>query len=127
MSETSNSLQLDAQWRDDCQGKKDYDGEILSISSRYWPRGGGMDIFDFDTPELGLQGNDMRPEVKPSAHSSLMLRYKDSDGDGDDLTLAEAEFEAETQEEVQAQVEAWAQKQMDRAVALLRNEFNPKE
>jgi hypothetical protein len=32
-------------WRNDCQGKKDYDGRIVHVSSRYWPRGGGYFTF----------------------------------------------------------------------------------
>lgn len=125
METAEQRLKLDARWTDDCQGKKDYDGEILSISTRYWPRGGGFQTFDSRKPELGLQGNDARPDVKPSANSSLMVRYKDPDGGdlGDDLTLAEMYFEADTEQEVKAQVEAWAQVQMDRAVAVLRKEF----
>jgi len=26
-----------AEWTDDCQGKKDYDGPIITIATRYWP------------------------------------------------------------------------------------------
>ncbi len=123
MNTAEQQLKLDARWTDDCQGKKDYDGDILSISTRYWPRGGSALVFDSSHPELGLHKPD-RPDIKPSAHSSLMLRYADADGDADDLKLIEKEFEAETQEEVQSQVEAWAQEQMDRAVAVLRKEFD---
>lgn len=115
-------FKLAAHWTDDCQGKKDYDGEILSISTRYWPRGGSALVFDSAHPELGLH-KPARPDVKPSASSSLMLHYADADGDADYIKLIEKDFEAETQEEVQAEVEAWAQEQMDRAVAALQREF----
>ena len=38
-------MQPYAMWTDDCQGKKDYDGNMVSISTRYWPgpSGGGND------------------------------------------------------------------------------------
>jgi|ERR1051326_527863 hypothetical protein len=122
METSEQQLRLDAKWTDDCQGKKDYDGPILSISTRYWPRGGSALIFDSNRPELGLHKPD-RPDIKPSATSSLVINYSDADGDSDYLKLIEKDFEAETQEEVQAQVEAWAQEQMDRTVTLLRKEF----
>jgi hypothetical protein len=116
-------MKIDVQWTKDCQGKQDYDADILSISSRFYPRGGGFHFFDSRNPNAGLQGNEARPEIKPSASSSLLLRYQEPDGSGEDLTLAEAEFEAETEEEVKSQVEKWAQDQMDRVVTLLKNEF----
>jgi hypothetical protein len=112
-------MKLEAKWEDDCCGKKDYDGRILSISSRYWPRGGSALTFDTAHPELGLHKHD--DGSKPSAKSSLLIWT----GDGDYETLAETDgyIEGETFEEVAAQVEAWAQEQMDKAVAILRAGF----
>ena len=46
MLETSQ-FKLVARWTDDCQGKKDFDGRLLSYSTRYWPasyRGSGIYI-----------------------------------------------------------------------------------
>lgn len=113
-------MKLAAEWTNDCQGKKDYDGEILSISTRYWPRGGGFWVMNNEGPgRVSIQENDARPEIKPSAHSSLIVRH-----DGDNYsTLAEAEFEADTEGEVKAAVEAWAQVMMDKAVEALSNAF----
>jgi hypothetical protein len=115
-------MKLDAEWTDDCQGKKDYDAEILGISTRYWPRGGGFSIFDRDKPEAGLQDNETRPGIKPSAKSELVIRHA---GEGLETwtVLAAAEFEAETEDEVKAAVEEWAQAQMDKAVAALMVAF----
>lgn len=47
MSETTQQdmPRINARWTDDCQGKKDFDGTIIDISSRYWPRGGGFGLF----------------------------------------------------------------------------------
>lgn len=116
-------MKLVAEWTDDCQGKKDYDGDILSISTRYWPRGGGFHVFDRLRPELGMQDNETRPEIKPSATSSLVIGFRDEDGCEDTFELASAEFEADTFEEIAPQVRDWAQTQMDRAVTVLRAEF----
>jgi len=115
-----DKLLLDAEWTDDCQGKKDYDAHILSISSRYWPRGGGFTgLFIQPGKPPIFEDNDARPHIPPSATSTLLLRYKDDES----IELARGEFEAETQEEVQRQVEVWAQAQMDRVVAILREHF----
>jgi len=113
----TSTLKLNAKWEDDCCGKKDYDGDILRISSRYWPRGGSTLSFNTATPELGLHHVD--DGNKPSATSNLLLY-----ANGGYLVLATKDFEAETFEEVAAQVEAWAQEQMDKAVAALRTAFN---
>jgi hypothetical protein len=99
-------LKLSATWTNDCQGKKDYDGDILSISTRYWPG--------------SYQANRM-----VSALSQLVLRYGESGASGDYVVLARAEFEAGTFETLAPQVEQWAQEQMDRAVAALVVEFGP--
>ncbi|MGX4584041.1 hypothetical protein [Paenibacillus chitinolyticus] len=96
---------LNAEWTDDCQGKKDYDGNIVSISTRYWPES------DF-TPIGGKF-------VKPHAKSELFLRF----GEHDDLTLDLKEFEGETFEEVKTQVEEWAQEKMDEIVQLLKSRY----
>lgn len=113
-------MKLRAEWTDDCQGKKDYDGPIVSISTRYWPRGGGFFAVHRQGNNVTFEENDARPEIKPSAKSALMLRFNDSDGDEDYLDLTSQEFEGETFEEVAAQVEAWAQEQMDKLVGILR-------
>jgi hypothetical protein len=111
-----SKYRLDAQWADDCCGKKDYDGDIISISTRYWPRGGGHGfMFDTNHPERGCQ--DIKNDEPPSACSSLILLIK---GYPDFITLAEKRFVADTPEEVQAQVERWAQKQMNRLIWILR-------
>lgn len=115
-------MKLNAKWTNDCQGKQDYDGDILSISTRYYPGPGGG---GFLAVETGPEGAKMWTEPygpRPQAHSSLLLWDLDSDEDGKEL--AEASFEADTEAEVKAQVEAWAQEQMGRAVKALLAEFS---
>ena len=91
-------MKLDAKWTQDCQGKQDYDAELVSLSTRYWPRGGGF--FSFNTATGGFKENKDRPELLPSAHASILIQGE---------RIVEADFEAETEGEVKARVEAWAQ------------------
>ena len=111
-------MKLNIKWTDDCQGKKDYDGEIVAVSTRYWP--GYMTIFDSREPEKGLHEV---PAGKPSAACSIIL----SDGllNGEYENLIHGRFEGDTFEDVAAQVESWAQEQMDRVEKALRAEFQP--
>lgn len=99
-------MTLIAQWTDDCQGKKDFDCEIVSLSTRYWPRGGGF--FSFDTATRQFTENEDRPQIKPSAKAAILL---DHTKEGGGTELVAQKFEGETFEEVAAQVEAWAKEQ----------------
>lgn len=122
MTSETETPRINARWTDDCQGKKDFDGPIVDISTRYWPRGGG---FHFSTGRGDFQSSaDAFPQVKPSAHSSIRILRRDEDGEygeGDDLLSAS--FEADTEDEVKAQVEAWAAEQYARIGRALRAEF----
>ena len=77
------------EWTDDCQGKKDYDGRLLSVSSRYWP------------PSYNRDG-------KHTAVSSIA--WGDL-AEGPYVDLARREFSAESLDEVKRLVEAWVQEQ----------------
>ncbi len=101
---------LDAEWTNDCQGKKDYDGNIISISTRYWPRGGGVWCFD---PSKG-KFLDINSSILPSAKSSLILRI----GEGEYITLASMEVEAESEEEVKTLVEKWCKDEYSKVFKL---------
>jgi hypothetical protein len=115
-------LKLAAEWTNDCQGKKDYDGDIVGISTRYWPRGGGFNLYR--KLESGLFIEEPRDDsIKPSAGASLVIWYGLPDCDRDDIVLASEKFEGETFEEVARQVESWAQEQMNRVVSILLREF----
>jgi hypothetical protein len=111
---------LDAQWTDDAQGKKDYDGSILSISTRYWPRGGGYLLVTRDGLSVTSEDNTARPAIAPRAMSHLVLHHKNGRETTD---LVSQQFEGETFEGVARQVEAWAQGVMDRVVRVLQREF----
>lgn len=112
-------MKLNIEWTDDCQGKKDYDGDILKVSTRYWPAGGGYHIFDSREPEKGLrESND---GSAPSATCSIMLC--DGETNGEYVDLIERDFSGPTFEAVKAQVEAWAQEQFDKAAMALRAAF----
>ena len=103
-------MNIEIEWTDDCSGKKDYDADVVRVSSRYWPRGGGFLEFGPD----GFKDNAERPEIKPSAKSHILL--------GDE-ELASAEFEGESEAEVKAQVEAWVAGQVARIEDAMRAAF----
>lgn len=110
-----------AAWSNDCQGKKDYDGRLLSISTRYWPgpSGGGAMLLDMDTGQCGT----VAYGPKPSAHAAIHINHgapDEPDGYGDYTALCEAEFSGDTEEEVKAKVEAWVKEKANAIVAALR-------
>jgi hypothetical protein len=104
------------EWTDDCQGKKDYDGPLVSVSTRYWPSGGGFHVFDSAKPELGLRQN--QDGSPPSAHASIILECVRGDDD-EGITLADKKFKGPTQSNVQQQVETWVQEQLEKIAGLL--------
>lgn len=88
---------LAAIWTNDCQGKQDYDGPLLRLSTRYWP-------------------GRYRADGQPSARAGIDLLYgpvatRDDRDDPNYLTLRELQVAAPTESEVKARVEAWAQDQ----------------
>ncbi len=103
-------MNIEIEWTDDCSGKKDYDADVVRVSTRYWPRGGGF----WEIGPDGFKGNDARPEIKPSAKSRILL------GDED---LATAKFEGDTEAEVKALVEAWVAEQLARIENAVRAAF----
>lgn len=117
-----SDLTVPAMWTDDCQGKKDYDGKLVSLSTRYWPRGGGFATF---SREAGWEDNAARPDIRPSAHATIYLGSTANDFYENAEQLIDREFEGDTQEEVQRAVEAWAAEQFQRIALALRREFAP--
>ena len=110
-------MKPNAEWTNDCQGKKDYDGDILTISTRYWPRGGGFGILNLQANRVSFENNPIQ-DIKPSATSSILFHCK-----ADYIEIAEKHFEAETEKEVKTQVEKWVQKQFDDIVKLLKTKY----
>lgn len=94
-------------WTNDCQGKKDYDGEFVSVSTRYWPQGGGVWAVHHVLGEPVVIDENPAPGEPPSAHSTIYV--------GESI-WQEKEFEATTPEEVFRAVEEWVNEQF-RAVA----------
>lgn len=114
-----NELVPCAKWTDDCQGKKDYDGRLISISCRYWPGpgAGGSITFDTATKEMGT----LPYGLTPSAHAAIHLDCGEpnADGYGDYLTLAEKEFTGPDEADVKRQVEEWVKQKFDQICLLL--------
>ena len=107
-------MSIAARWTPDCQGKQDFDGPIIVVSTRYWPQGGGY--LEFERHTRHWRENEDRPEILPSAHCAIIIRDREEDHD---LTIAEAEFEAKTEEEVKRRVESWANEKRNRIIRAL--------
>ena len=109
-------MKLHIVWTNDCQGKKDYDGDIVAVSTRYWP--GPITVFDSAHREKGLHQIDGGP---PSA--TCTIRLLNGCHNDESVTLIGKDFEGKTFEEVARKVERWAQTQMNRVEKALRAEF----
>lgn len=112
-----------ARWTNDCQGKKDYDGNLVSISTRYWPRGGGFNILRDGVFKSTAETD---PQIRPSAKTSIHINCNEPDENGlnsDYAELASIEFEADTEEEVKALVETWVAASYRRIVSTLLAEY----
>lgn len=100
-------MELQAEWTLDCHGKQDYDANLVRLSTRYWPRGGGY--AEMTTNGRWLE-NDARPGIPPSATATIYLQ---------DEPLTSASFEGATEAEVKAKVEAWAREQFAKVVSAM--------
>jgi len=113
-------------WSDDCQGKKDYDGRLISISTRYWPpagQGGSMMVSN-QGGEMKISEVPYRCDGRASAHAAIVLNFDAPDepgGFGESADLVEADFVGDTEDDVKRQVEAWVVEQANRILMLLRN------
>ena len=72
------------EWTDDSQGKKDYDGPLLSVSTRYWPP--SYDQRGLHTARASILWGDPATSYRP---------------------LMDREFSAGSLEEIKNLVEAW--------------------
>ena len=110
-------IQTAARWTPDCQGKQNFDGPIVEVSTRYWPPGGGFSLFDATTGKW--DDDEDRPEVLPEAKCSIVIR----DEADRDRVLTSKKFTAATEHEVKRKVETWVQQQFDRITRSLGVEF----
>ena len=115
-------MRAPAWWTDDCQGKKDYDGNAVVISTRYWPRSGGFSDFVVQDGVLVPLPPTDRP-ASATAHIYLQWRHSDDPEDYRFEPMIERSFEGETFEEVRDSVEPWVQEQYERIVRAIRSEF----
>ena len=68
------------------------------------------------------EGNESRPEIRPSAKASICI------GDlanGPYEELARVDFDGDTEAQVKSKVEAWAKEMIARVDAAIRQEFAP--
>lgn len=103
-------MELQAEWEPDCQGKQDFDADLVRLSSRFYPQGGGWSEL---SAGRWLENKD-RPEVPPNAVAHIYLQ---------DREIATAAFEGRTEAEVKAKVEAWARSQFDKIVGAMSAAF----
>lgn len=101
-------MELKAEWVLDCQGKQDYDANLVRLSTRYWPRGGGYSMMTANGRWLENQD---RPSIPPSASATIYLQ---------DEPLLKRTFEGATEAEVKMKVEAWAHEQFAKVVIAMR-------
>lgn len=90
---------LPFEWTPDCGGKEDYDGDVLSIESRIYPRGGSESVLDRASGKWSLPGDPSRDHIRP--WGGCRIRFLG-------VKVAELGANAETTEELKAIVEAWA-------------------
>lgn len=115
---STDKAEYNLEWKPDCMGKQDYDGTLVSLSCRMYPRGGGFLQVDTWTGET--KGNEDRPSIPPEATVSILL--------GDPCcesyeALATAFFVGETEAEVKALVEKWADGMIARVEVAVRQAF----
>ncbi len=118
-------------WTPDCQGKWDYDGRVLTVSTRYWPAGGGFHVMNSADGRGLVPSAELYPAIKPSATAAIHFEYGEPDDNGYNnpyLILAEQDFKGETEAEVKAAVEAWVREQFTDIFKLAVAHFGtPKE
>jgi hypothetical protein len=92
-----------ARWTPDCQGKQDYDGRLLSISTRAWP------------PHYS-------PGRQWTAHAAIVINHGEPNeaGYADYTVWRERDFSAPTEAALKFAVEEWVQEQMIEVLARLR-------
>ena len=116
----NDTITTTARWTPDCQGKWDFDGRFIVVSSRYYPQGGGFHIFDrVNGFRPSIETN---PNLRPHAVSAIHLEHGEADDNGhnaDYLIITEKEFDGDTEAEVKARVETWVQEQVQVIADLL--------
>lgn len=94
--------EVEIEWTPDCSGKQDFDGNVLTVSTRYWPRGGSSYVIKVEGGKVVSETDRTDPvrqaRIPPSAHSTILFGNSE---------LADQRFEAETEEEIKQQVEEW--------------------
>lgn len=84
---------LPEEWRHDCQGKQDYDCDLVGLSCRYYPPA-------------------YRADGRHSAVASIIW------GVGIGPAMSTRNFDADTQSEIKAMVEAWARKEVTKLIQM---------
>lgn len=91
MSDTAEERPF-VRWADDVQGKKDYDGDLVSASCRYYPGG-------------------YRADGQPSAFAGILIWFDDGGDEREYKVYATVDLVAPTEGQVRELVEDWVQDQ----------------
>jgi len=114
-----------ARWKDDCQGKKNYDGPLLSISCRYYPTAKEQaegSHWNYISGNGELEAHLYEADGKASAIASIILEdgpLDENDTPSGYRTWRESEFVGDSCAEVKTLVEQWVQQQFDEIRTLL--------
>lgn len=112
-------MKIDASWTNDCQGKQDYDGPILTLSTRYWPGPEGGAAMQVTAQGGRVEISDAPWGPQPTATADILLHFSDEDC----TPLRTQDFTGATEADVKAQVEAWADAQFAEIQTLLLAHF----
>jgi hypothetical protein len=108
-----------AVWTDDCQGKKSFDGPLISISTRFWPGPEGGASLVVDHAPGATRIGELPYGKKPSAHVAIQLNVGPAANGGKAYTWQEIDIEGDTEAQVKAAVEKWVHDRMREIVFLL--------
>jgi hypothetical protein len=103
-----------AAWIPDCNGKANYDAQIVRLDTRYWPPWKSHNNRASAKATIYLEAG--KVELDPIPKYGFQL-------DSKAVALAEKRFEEDTEGEVKAAVEAWALVQVERVWAAVIREF----
>lgn len=109
-------MNLDIEWKNDCQGKKDYDGSVVHINCRYYPD--YATVFDSENPEKGLHC------IKNKNHSATCKVIISDGHEGKYLVIAEESFTGDSFDCIKEKVEDWASEKVEKISTVLIKTFD---
>ncbi len=106
---------LRAYWTTDCQGKKDYDTEIISFSCRIYPPRYNNDSLYSGSAHLYLRNGNGEGFFEDINNETREYR------EGDYFELASNDFESDSESGLKAQIENWCDEKYNVLIKGLTN------